>query len=119
MGTFLTIVLTLAFVVLPIIFGKKGDGSASHDTRRKRPAFERDDRNFEGTFGKGAEKEQFLYEEYNVRDVAKQRNDGYERLVEESDTTKEEVAEKISGEFNLRDAVVYSVILHNPYTERS
>lgn len=121
MGTFLTVMLVLMFVVIPVISGKKNNGNASRDTREKRPVFESGDENFDDSFvgeQNTTEKEQFLYEEYNEKDVARHRNDNGSTMVVERKSEKE-TSEKAKSEFNLRDAVVYSVILQNPYTGRN
>ena len=118
MGTFLTIALTLAFVVLPMIFGKKDNGYPTTDVPKKRPLYEEETDDFEENFENNEEKntyeEQFLYNEYNASGVAEQpkQNIG---IKEEATKAPEENKE---GSFNLKDAVVYSVILQNPYIEQ-
>ncbi len=121
MGTILTIMLVLMFVVIPVISGRKNSGNVSRDAREKRPVFEFGDENFDDSFMEEqntTEKEQFLYEEYNEKVVAKHRNDNGTIMVAERKSEKE-TSEKTKPEFDLRDAVVYSVILQNPYIGRN
>ena len=133
MSKFLWIILLVLFS-LPSLLGKKDKRGKVHQKHVESEPYESDsadDTNIEKTLRRvfGQEvfadtqkprptqaREQFLYNEYNPEEVEEEPL--HEATVQPATSPlREQEDPATSTNFNIRDAVIYSVILENPYID--